>query len=104
MILESGSEGQGIRDVDLTCTTLTTKTRERGSVKMMRTREKTVRAMAHTPGPSSHPAHTGHSLDTGHPFSWLTEGVLAVTIVVVRLQRRPASHRCLSSLYPLSSA
>ena len=66
VILESGSEGQGIRDVDLTCTTLTTKTRERGSVKMMRTREKTVRAMAHTPGPSSHPAHTGHRSQSGY--------------------------------------
>ena len=58
------------------------------------------------PGPprTLHTRVTGHSLDTGHPFSWLTEGVLAVTIVVVRLQRRPASHRCLSFLYPLSSA
>ena len=68
--LSSHPCGQGTRDVHLTWTTLTTKTRERGSVKMMRTREKTVRAMAHTPGPSSHPAHTGHSycvLDTPPP-------------------------------------
>ena len=44
--------------VSFTWTTLTTKTSERGSVKMMRTKENTVRAMAHTPGPSSQPEST----------------------------------------------